>query len=357
MDLLKDYLAAALSFLPALSTLAVVAVVLVVVDRVLKKRWHGNPDAQFKFQLIMLALTFSGGLAVVVALPVSETLRGQLLSLIGILLSAAIALSSTTFIGNIMAGIMLKAVKSVRPGDFVTVSDITGRVTEMDLLHSEIQTEDRDLVTVPNLYLVTQPLKVVRSSGTIVSAEVSLGYDIPHTRVAELLREATAKAGLTDGFVQVRALGDFSVVYRAAGLLEEVTSLISVRSRLRESMLDSLHGAGIEIVSPNFMNTRAIGDAKLFIPEVTESTASVEKVVAEELIFDKADEAASVDDIRRLIEETDADLAALEKQEGGASEIARSRLTSLKVNLVEDLKLAEEQIKAAESAERSSTSK
>ena len=31
----------------------------------------------------------------------------------------------------------------------------------MDLLHTEIQTEFRDLVTVPNLYMVTQPLLVV----------------------------------------------------------------------------------------------------------------------------------------------------------------------------------------------------
>ena len=139
-------------FVPLLATLTLVFVVLYLIDRGLRRRWQAQPDAQFRFQLIMLALTVSGGLGVVLARPVSETLRGQLLSLIGILLSAAIALSATTFIGNIMAGIMLRAIRSARPGDFITVGAITGRVTEMALLHTEVQTEDSDLGRFPTCF-------------------------------------------------------------------------------------------------------------------------------------------------------------------------------------------------------------
>lgn len=176
ISMLKD-------FVPFLLTIAAVMVALALVNWALRRRWRDNPEAQFRFQMIMLALTLAGLLTIVIALPIDETLRGQLLSLIGILLSAAIALSSTTFIGNIMAGIMLKAVGHARPGDFITVNDLTGRITEMGLLHTEIQTEFRDLVTLPNLYMVTHPLQVVRSSGTIITAEVSLGYDVPNSEV------------------------------------------------------------------------------------------------------------------------------------------------------------------------------
>ncbi len=353
MNFLKELFAAAVLYLPAVGTLAFTAIGLVVINWLLKKRWQNNPDAQFKFQLIMLALTFAGGLTVIVALPVSDTLRGQLLSLIGILLSAAIALSSTTFIGNIMAGIMLKAIKSVRPGDFVTVADVTGRVTEMDLLHSEIQTEDRDLITVPNLYLVTQPLRVVRSSGTIVSAEVSLGYDVEHHRVSELLRTAVAKADLKDGFVHVRALGDFSVLYRAAGLLEEVTSLISARSKLREAMLDALHAAGIEIVSPNFMNTRALSESNVFVPKVPQVVSTEVGVAAEDLAFDKADEAASVEGIRKSIEQLEMQMEEMEKTGDEASKEAISVLEAKKAGLLEELKASEERRKIADKVEES----
>ena len=101
-------------FLPVLGTLGVVIVFLAATNWLLNRRWKNDPDAQFRLQLIMLALTLAGILAVIISLPISDSVRGQLLSLIGILLSAAIALSSTTFIGNIMAGIMLKVVKNYR---------------------------------------------------------------------------------------------------------------------------------------------------------------------------------------------------------------------------------------------------
>lgn len=100
--------------LPRILTLGFVAAVLAAADWSLRRRWQGKPQAQYRLQLILLSLTFAGILAVVVALPVGDSLRGQLLSLIGLLLSAAIALSSTTFIGNLMAGLMLRLVKRAR---------------------------------------------------------------------------------------------------------------------------------------------------------------------------------------------------------------------------------------------------
>ncbi len=340
-------------FVPLLGTIAAVILLLAAINWFLRRRWQGDPDAQFRFQLIMLALSFAGLLTIIVALPINDAVRGQLLSLIGILLSAAIALSSTTFIGNIMAGIMLKAVRNARPGDFITVADLTGRITEMDLLHTEIQTEFRDLVTVPNLYMITQPLQVVRASGTIIQAEVSLGYDVPQTHAAEILCAAAATAGLEDGFVQVRELGDFSVVYRVAGLLEDVTSLISARSKLRAAMLDALHAANVEIVSPNFMNTRAISENHKFIPTPSRKKAAKVQPQAEQLAFDKAEEAASVEKIRIAIEQTDAELKAFDEVEGEVDSAERTALEEKKTRLIEQLKAGQGEIKAKEIAEKS----
>lgn len=315
MDQADKFIAIASDFLPLLLTLGVAVPGLALAHRVMRRRWRGQADAQFRFQLIMLGLTLLAAFALIVSLPLGDTLRGQLLSLIGVLLSAAIALSSTTFIGNMMAGVMLKVVRNARPGDFISVADVSGRITEMALLHTEVQTEDRDLVTLPNLYLMTQPMKVVRSSGTIVSAEVSLGYDVSRVRVAELLQEAADRAGLVDAFVQIRSLGDFSVGYRVAGLLKEVGSLLSARSRLREAMLDSLHGAGIEIVSPNFMNTRAMmAGAQVLPPAVAapgvDQAVAVDPAVAERVAFDKAEEAASIETMRAELDAVEARLDA-----------------------------------------------
>lgn len=349
---MTDLLEKLASFVPLLGTIAAVAALLSSINWFLRRRWRDDPNAQFRFQLIMLALSFAGLLAVIVAMPVNDALRGQLLSLIGILLSAAIALSATTFIGNIMAGIMLKVMRNARPGDFITVAELTGRITEMDLLHTEIQTEFRDLVTVPNLYMVTQPLQVVRSSGTIIQAEVSLGYDVSHTRAAEILCNAAAIAGLDQGFAQVRELGDYSVTYRVAGLLEDVTSLISARSRLRAAMLDALHEAKIEIVSPNFMNTRALREGHTFIPTPSKKGAKRRQHQAEHVAFDKAEAAASVEKIRIAIEQIDAQLNALDEVAGDIDPAERSVLEEQKLRLTEQMNAGEDAIRATELAEK-----
>jgi hypothetical protein len=103
---------------------------------------------------------------------------------------------------------------------------------------------------------VTNPVKVVRASGTVLSANVTIGYDVPRRKVEALLLEAAQRAGLEEPFVQVVELGNFSVEYRAAGMLTEVRRIVSSRSVLRMHMLDALHEGGVEIVSPTFMYLR-----------------------------------------------------------------------------------------------------
>ena len=299
---------ALLGFLPSALAILAIVIVLVAVHLWLARR----PDAaikSFRNQVVMIGLTFVAGVGVIMILPLDAEARGQLLSFLGILISAAIALSSTTFLGNALAGLLLQSVKNFRIGDFIQVGDHFGRVTERGLFHTEIQIQNRNLTTLSNLYLVTQPVTTTRSSGTIVSATVTLGYDIPRLRIEKLLLEAARTTELADPYVQVIELGDFSVEYRVSGLLEDVKLLIGTRSRLRANMLDSLHQGGVEIVSPNFMNQRVLEKSAEFIPpsEVVPVVVGQPAATPEEIIFDKADEAeagaAQALDLKKVIEE------------------------------------------------------
>ena len=313
MSLLQDFINTLRPLTSTGITILITVLVILGVRFLINKRAAGT-GYHVRRQVLTMLLSFVGLLIIIMVIPdqyLTETSRGQLLSLIGILLSAAIALSSTTFIGNAMAGMMLRVVKSFRPGDFVRVGDHFGRVTERGLFHIEIQTEDRDLTTLPNLYLVTNPVKVIRSSGTIVSAEVSLGYDVPRQAVELLLKKAAEKAELQESFVLIMELGDFSVTYRVSGMLTEVKHIITARSRLRQMMLDELHLAGVEIVSPTFMNTRALPESKVIIPKDFKSQDS-EKVkaepVLEKVVFDKADEAESIEKLNEMLESAGKDI-------------------------------------------------
>ena len=268
----------------------------------LVKHFEGKPHLAFRRQLIQLAGVLIIILTLILFLPLDTTLRGQLLSLYGIVLSATIALSSTTLVGNVMAGIMLKTIKSCRPGYYITVGDHFGRITTMDLLHTEIQTEERDLTTLPNLYVINNPVRVMRTSGTVIFVELSLGYDVSRHEIEKLLLAAATDTGLESPFVQIRELGDFSVTYRVSGLLTEVNRLLDKRRELRARTMDGLHAAGIEIVSPNFMNTRNFDADERFIPEVEAVTEPVDAGGSTDaLVFDKAEEAESVTKLREKL--------------------------------------------------------
>ena len=345
---MRELLDRATTLLPILPTVFVILLSVIAV-RLSRRFLTGTPAAstrsEFRLQIAHLIIGLSTALLLLVVIPVGHQLRGQLLGLFGIVLSAAIALSSTTFVGNMMAGIMLKAVRNFRTGDFVRVNDHFGRVTERSLLSTEIQTEDRDLVTLPNLYLVTNPVKVVRASGTIITAEVSLGYDMGHDQVEACLVEAATNAGLKDPFVLLTELGDFSVVYRANGLLEEVKQLVTVRSRLRASMLDCLHAAGMEIVSPNFMNQRVLNPEAEFIPEVTADAqpAPANDVAVEDIVFDKAEDAATLD---QLVEDHKRTREAIAGLADPPDEIDADELERQKVRLTRRLAYLESAIAA-----------
>ena len=178
-------------------------------------------------------------LLILLVIPISEVTRGQLLSLVGVVLTGVIALSSTSFVANIMAGLQ-------------------------------------------NL------------------------------------------------FVQIKELGDFSISYRIARFLPDVKHILTSRSDLRKLVVDVLHGDGIEIVSPNFMNQRVLPEHLKVIP--SHSEVPVMKTEAhtdqdpEEMIFDKAEEAEALERLQEEYTGQKQDLEKLEKDKKSAPENEQPRL-------------------------------
>ena len=306
---------------------------------------HGA-DTRYREQGTRLAFRLSGLLLAISTIPMNGELRGQLLSLVGLLMSAAIALSSTSVMGNLMAGFMLRTVNSFRAGDYIEFRGELGRVSQRGLLHVEFQNETSELVTVPNLLLVQEPYNVVRASGTVVSAEVSLGYDVDRRDIETALLSAIEAAELENGFVQIRNLGDSSVNYRASGWLKEAALLVSARSRLRGKILDALHDAGIEIVSPSFMNQRPLPADLKFIPKrkVTRQPDEDRSGHAEEILFSKAEVASAVEQLQGKIKKLKDQLNA-EPVEGEEAPDRDELKTALGL-LTEELEQARELAKA-----------
>ena len=307
MEILKQILS---SWFPTVLTALFFYALYVGSKRLLERQAKGQTDKALIKSILLFAIALTGIISIILALPMNSDQKGQITSLIGIVLSAVLGLSATTFIGNALAGIALKMRKSFKPGDFIEVEGIFGRVTEQGLFHTEIQTIDRDLTTLPNMSLATNSVKVTRQSGTIISVECSLGYDVNRLKIEEALLKAAEDCGLTEPFVHIISLGDFSIVYKIHGLLQNVKSIISAKSRLTGHVIDALHQANIEIVSPNFMNQKQVGDT-IFIPQKyrTNNKAVLEENTPEDLIFDKAEEAEGIEKKKELLAEVEKKIA------------------------------------------------
>lgn len=254
----------------------------------------GN-ERKFPRQIVMLGLTLVGLVTIVLLLPISESSRNRLIGLIGLLASGIIAFSSTTVVSNLMAGILLRVTKPFEIGDFIRVGDHFGRVSERGLFDTEIQSESRELIAIPNTFLISHPVTTIRSSGTIVSITLSLGYDVHHSQIETLLVRAAQESGLEDPFVHILELGNYSVSYRISGFLGEVRWLITARSNLSRSVLDMLHHNGIEIMSPAYRGLRSLPEDRKIIPAIVQEEPSEKPVIAEDIVFDKAEQAEKIE--------------------------------------------------------------
>lgn len=275
-------------------TLFVVAILLYLINWGLLKRNSASSQTQkLPLQLAMLLCIVIALVVIILALPVSESSRNQVLALLGIVLSGLIAFSSASIVANLMAGLVIRLNRPFRTGDYIICEHISGRVTEKGILDTEIQTEQRTLFSVANSFLINHPVEVVRSSGILISAELSLGYDVHHSVITEHLIDAATETGLTDAFTNVTQLNDFSVSYKVYGFLSDTKSMLSTRSKLLRKILDTLHQNDIEILSPNFIAQRPTNAEAKYIakPIGILKQAETNETVQEDIAFDKAEQA------------------------------------------------------------------
>lgn len=299
--LLEVLMVGMLSYLTTFIVIAGTTALILLVRFFFRNTLESTKKWPYQRQLLTSGIVILGLFLSIGFLPLDHLVKNQILSVLGILISAVLALSSTTLVGNAMAGIMLRMMHEFRGGDFIEVDDLIGRVTDFGIFHTEIQLVNRDVVSIPNLLLVQKSVKVTRRDGTFINLAVSLGYTVDHIQAEEALKEAALSCKLSDPFVFMEEFLDHAVRYRLYGLLGEPMERLSKTSELHKVVLQTLHEKGIEIASPKLFDRRAFSKEEQYIPKASKQINSphiIESVV-EEKVFDKADEAQSLEDLRQ----------------------------------------------------------
>lgn len=222
-----------------------------------------HPDTTSATRRIVAALVWVLGIGI--AYPYLPGAGTQAFQGMSVMVGLMVTLGATGIVTQAMSGLLLIYARALRRGDFVSVGQVEGVVTEVGPLATKVLNLRNEEITVPNAVLIASPIhnfsKLADSHGTLVSTQVTIGYDAPWRQVHELLTEA---ARATPHFRQEppprvfqRALSDFYVEYELIVSMDRPIERVAALSALHANIQDTFNRAGVQIMSPHYLGDPA----------------------------------------------------------------------------------------------------
>ena len=278
----KDILRAIVGYLPNLLKI----VVIVICFRYLVKavRYLSNEVSSGRMKIngfyadwaqptyiILRVLLYS--FMLVMIWPLLPSSDSEIFQGVSVFIGVIISLGSTSIIGNLMAGFVMTYMRPFHVGDFIRFGEVEGFVLEKTVLVTRIRTRKNEVITIPNSNLMSSQTSnftfAAENYGVIVHTKVTIGYDMQHEVIENLLLEAAKATSFIQKkplpYVRVTALDDFYVEYEINAYTTRSDKLSDIYSELHQNILDHFHQAGVEIMSPHIFGLR--NDLELQIPK------------------------------------------------------------------------------------------
>ena len=177
---------------------------------------------------------------------------GWLMAAVGV----GLGFGMQAIVANFVSGIILLIERPVRPGDTVTIGDMSGKVARINIRATTIVNFDRQEVIVPNKDLITTNVTNWTRSDTVnrlvISIGVAYGSDVDAVS-AILMRIATEQPEVLsdpEPSVIFMAHGESSLDFNLRVFLPSPSELMILRDRLNTLINKEFAAAGIEIPFP-----------------------------------------------------------------------------------------------------------
>ncbi|HET9208108.1 MAG TPA: mechanosensitive ion channel domain-containing protein [Burkholderiaceae bacterium] len=201
------------------------------------------------------------GLGVAAAYPYLPGASSDAFKGVSVLIGLMITVGSAGLITQAMSGLVIVYSRSLRKGDFVDINGVQGVVTEVASLATKVVDVRNEEITIPNAVVIASPIrnytKLGATQGTLLTTEVTIGYDTPWRQVHALLIGAARKTegvrAAPEPYVFQRALSDFYVKYELFASIDQAAQRIPILSALHASILDEFNAHGVQIMSPHFL--------------------------------------------------------------------------------------------------------
>ena len=181
--------------LVAVLCIVVIKILLVIVDRVLKKADQVDSTVKKLIRLMLKAVFLFIAIIIVLAclgIPVTSLIA--VLSVFGL----AISLAVQNFLSNVAGGLQLAASKPFKEGDYVEAGGCSGTILEVGLFYTKLNSPDKKLIQIPNSAIVASNI-INYSSEDIrrVELNVSVSYDTSIDKVKEVMGRLVGEHPLT----------------------------------------------------------------------------------------------------------------------------------------------------------------
>ncbi|WBM73724.1 mechanosensitive ion channel family protein [Saprospira grandis] len=160
-----------------------------LINNLLKKNDFDKDLRPFIISLVSVALKILLAISVVDIVGVETTSFVAVLASIGF----AVGLALQGSLSNISSGILILIFKPFRTGDMVRAGDYMGRVKEIQIFNTILETLDHRRIVIPNKLLTDEALENISAAGIIrVSAPVGISYSADIDQARQVAREVIA---------------------------------------------------------------------------------------------------------------------------------------------------------------------
>lgn len=230
---------------------------------------------------VLFAIHFTAVVLILLSVPGVDT---KILTLIGIGVGIIASFSSTSTVGNFVAGMIIQLTRPITEGDRVELAGVEGDVLSIEMLFVHIRTYRNQVISIPCMQVLNSTIiNYSQMENVTVAVTTSIGYNIGQGKVKNLLtKAATDTEGIIKDpkpYVLINNLGSYYITYELNAYTNHSHLLEKISSNLRESILKTFAHEGVEILSPMYVNMyqRAAKDRAL--PRKEDTAVSQHKVI------------------------------------------------------------------------------
>ena len=281
-DPLRKFGKALVAFIPELITIVIIILIARFVVNGLKYFSREVAAGRLKVQgfypdwalpTFNLARLILYAIAFVMIFPLLPGSHSPVFKGVSIFFGVLISLGSSSFMGNLIAGLVITYMRAFQIGDRVRIDQTTGEVIEKTILVTRLRTNKNEEVTIPNSTILNgSTINFSTASvdrGLILHSEVTIGYDVEWRKVHQLLISAAQQTEnvleLPKPYVLQTSLDDYYVSYQINAYTANPELSARIYSELHSKIQDAFRDAKVEIMSPHYRASRD-GEAST-IPE------------------------------------------------------------------------------------------